>query len=352
VKFVRPVKLEDLDAIQSLAAQTGFGLTTLPNDRKLLERRILEARLSFERISETPRGETYLFVLEDSTTRRVGGTCGIVSKVGGFEPFYAYEIRTLLHESEALGVRKEIRSLHLVKEHNGPCEIGSLFLAADFRGRGIGRLLSLSRFLFMAERSALFDPIVIAELRGVVDDTGRSPFWDALGRHFFEVEFPTADALSFRNKTFIADLMPRHPIYIPLLPREAQAVIGQVAPATRRAREILEGEGFEFSGMVDIFEAGPVLQAHRDSIRTVRENRRVEVRAITPPLSRSDADIPTHLIANTREDFRACAGRVEPFADGVKLDSETAEALAVGAGDFVRVATLHPEAPPEVLRPS
>jgi len=84
------------------------------------------------------------------------------------------------------------------------------------------------------------------------------------GRHFFEVDFPTADALSFQNKKFIADLMPKHPIYIPLLPPEAQAVIGNVNDASRTALSILEREGFEFNGMVDIFEAGPVVQAHRD----------------------------------------------------------------------------------------
>jgi arginine N-succinyltransferase len=370
MKIVRPVRMEDLDAIKELAAQTGVGLTTLPNDRELLRRRILEARASFERIAEAPRGGTYLFVLEDVATSRIGGTCGITSKVGGFDPFYAYEIRTKLHESEMLGVRKEIRSLHLVEEHNGPCEIGSLFLTADFRGCGVGRLLSLSRFLFMARHPALFDPIVIAELRGVVDESGRSPFWDALGRHFFEVEYPTADELSFRNKKFIADLMPRHPIYIPLLPLEAQAVIGRVAAETRRAHAILEAEGFEFSGMVDIFEAGPIIQAHRDSIRTVRDSRTATVREIrdsSSGASRDNGAPPMYLIANTRDDFRACTGMIEVIPDGarktapgggetlpfegeVRIDAAIAEAIEVAEGDAVVFATLYPGSIGEIGR--
>ena len=117
-----------------------------------------------------------------------------------------------------LNVRKDVRTLTLVEEHNGPCEIGSLFLHPDYRRDGNGRLLSLSRFLFMAEHRQRFEPQVIAEMRGVIDDQGRSPFWDAVGKHFFEIDFPKADYLSMVNKKFIADLMPRHPLYVPLLP--------------------------------------------------------------------------------------------------------------------------------------
>src|SRR5262249_22653987 len=158
--------------------------------------------------------------------------------------FYAYRIEKAVHESDVLKVRKEVPFLKLVTEHNGPCEIGSLFLAPSYRRDGNGRFLSLVRFLFMAEQPKRFDPVVIAELRGVIDDLGHSAFWDALGRHFFEVEYPTADYLSMVNKKFIADLMPSHPIYIPLLPKEAQAVIGQVHEQTRPALKILEDEGF------------------------------------------------------------------------------------------------------------
>ena len=57
--------------------------------------------------------------------------------------------------------------LHLVAEHNGPCEIGSLFLAPVHRGGHNGRVLSLSRFLFMADHEHCFDPVVLAEMRGV-----------------------------------------------------------------------------------------------------------------------------------------------------------------------------------------
>src|SRR5258706_3482884 len=193
----RPITLEDLPQLGELAAGAGIGLTTLPKDPQLLENRINESRRSFERLavsakskaagaagaesSERPGGEIYLFVLEDLHTGRIVGTSAIVSKVGGFEPFYAYKIETTVAESETLNVRKEIKFLKLVTDHNGPCEIGSLFLSPEYRKEGNGRFLSLARFLFIAERPRRFDPTVIAEMRGLVDGAGGAALWGGVG---------------------------------------------------------------------------------------------------------------------------------------------------------------------------
>lgn len=338
---IRPVTLEDLDQLVELAGQTGFGLTTLPRDRELLQGRVMESERSFERMAEKPRGETYLFVLEDLRTGRVVGTSGITSKVGGFEPFYGYRIETAVHQSDVLKVKKEIRFLKLVLEHNGPCEIASLFLAPEYRKDGNGRLLSLSRFLFMAAYPNRFDPVVIAELRGVIDEQGRSAFWDALGNHFFEVDFPTADYLSMVNKKFIADLMPKHPIYIPLLPESAQAVIGKVHEQTEPALKMLEDEGFKFAEMVDIFDAGPVVSCKRDEIRTVRQS----ATAVVTDIADGPMNAEMCLIGTTRREFRACKGAVTINKEGVQISNETSLALGVKIGDRVRYATARPTGP-------
>jgi arginine N-succinyltransferase len=337
---IRPITLDDLPALLDLTRQTGFGLTTLPHDEKLLRRRIKQSLRGFEELTDDdpPIGETYLFVLEHAPTGRIWGTCGIASKVGGYEPFYAYRIDTSIHQSDILHTRKEIQTLHLVQMHSGPCEIGSLFLDPRHRGGGNGRLLSLSRFLFMANYPAYFDPMVIAEMRGVVDDRGRSPFWEAVGRHFFDVEFPIADYLSMVNKGFIADLMPKHPIYIPLLPREAQAVIGAVHADTRGAIKILTDEGFECCDMVDIFEAGPVVRCRLDQVRAVRDSRtgRVERLAEVP-----EAASEQFVVANCRHNFRATTSRLATDASGhVTLPANVAAALGVTIGDPVRYVSI------------
>lgn len=336
---VRPVKLEDLDRFTELATKAHFGLTSLPKDRELLRKKIIESMHSFSKPLEEAKGETYLFVLEDLELHIVVGTSCIVSKVGGFQPFYAYRLETCIHASESLNVRKEIPSLHLVTEHSGPSEIGGLFLDPEHRKHGIGRLLSLFRFLFMAEFPRCFEPSVIAEMRGVMDERGVCPFWEAIGRHFFDMDYPRADYLSAADKSFIADLMPTCPIYVPLLPKEAQDVIGQVHENTKPALKLLQGEGFTRTGMIDIFEAGPIIMCRLEDIRIVRESATDTVQE----LSGDEAEKADFIITNARKDFRACAGNVERLSGGgVCLARPIAEALEVRVGDRVRFGPLRP----------
>lgn len=344
---IRPVRLSDLEPLLALASEAGVGLTTLPNDADILTRRIKKSLRSMEQIPDRPGGETYLFVMEDLATHKVVGASGIVSKVGGFEPFYAYKIKKQIAQSKELKVRKQIKVLHLVRQHNGPAEIGSLYLSPGYRGsaenpavRDNGRLLQLSRFLFLAEHREAFEPIVVSELRGLIDPLGRSAFWDALGRHFFDIEFRQADHLSVVSKRFIADLMPRHPIYIPLLPTEAQDAIGQVHESSKPAMKNLEAEGFHFCGMVDIFDAGPCLACRRDEIRTVRDSQTAKIEKIAAEPIESAMYLIGH---NGGEAFRACTAKLAIEPNGIQLNAETAEALNVTLGQTVRFALLRAE---------
>ena len=338
--FIRPVAADDLDPLLDLAGLAGVGLTTLPNDRDVLRKRILKSVRSFEQVADRPGGETYLFVMQDVDSGKVVGASGTVSKVGGFEPFYAYRIEKELLRSNPLGVRHEIASLHLVRDHDGPAEIGSLFLAPDYRKTDNGRFLQLVRFLFMAQRPSAFEPLVVSEMRGVIDAGGRSAFWDAVGRHFFQIDFPRADYLSVVNKKFIADLMPKHPIYVPLLPPAAQDVIGQVHEQSKPALKNLQAEGFGFSGMVDIFDAGACVSCARDEIRTVRECRT----AVVTDVSDTPAATPTHMIATCGGPFLACVGPVSDAPAGVRIGSGCARVLNVGVGANVCYSPLRPAA--------
>ncbi|MFH0822607.1 MAG: arginine N-succinyltransferase, partial [Pseudomonadota bacterium] len=283
------------------------------------------------------------FVMEELEEEKVVGTSCIVSKVGGFEPFYAYRIEDCVHESKTLGIRKEVGILHLVAEHSGPCEIGGLFLAPGRRKHGNGRLLSLFRFLFMTEYAERFEPLVIAEMRGVVDLEGRSPFWEALGRNFFDMDFPKADYLSVKDKRFIADLMPKCPIYISLLPEAAREVIGKVHKDTNPALKMLLDEGFTYSGMVDIFEAGPIIIVKLEDIRVVRESKT----AIVDEAALDEIDSVDHIVSYPGDEFRACVGKVMMRPDGGALiERGTAFALRVKKGDRIRFAPLKPYSAP------
>lgn len=327
---LRPVRENDLPVLVRLAGSIGGGMTTLPPDEDVLGDRIADSLRAFSPRVKRPGGEYYLFVLEDDATGEIVGTSGIASRVGGFEPWYGYEIRQEKFVHHPLHIEKEIATLHLKKEHRGPSEVCSLFLRPDRRKGGNGRLLSLARFLFIAAFRARFTDTVVAELRGYVDDEGRSPFWEAVGRLFFESDFYRADLMSgLGDKEFIAALMPKHPIYVPLLPKEVQEVIGRVHRDTEPALALLRSEGFTNTHEVDIFDAGPLIQAQTDQIRTLRECR-------VSTLVSHHEDEPghaTHLLSNAKLDFRACLGVVKPCEDGISISKVCAKALRTQLGE-------------------
>ncbi len=337
---VRPAENDDVDSLFELVQEAAFGLTTLKVSRNLLADRVERSVYSFSQSNAKPEGQPYVFVMVNTSEGKLVGTCTIYSKVGGFEPFYSYQIKTERKVSTDVEldfhVDIEVPYLSLCKQHDGPTEIGSLYLARECWGCGLGRLLSLSRFLFVAQFPKRFEAEVIAEMRGIVDEHGESPLWNALGVHFFKQSFPEAETLTQRSKKLIAELMPENEIYIPLLPQEAQRVIGDVHQNTRPAIAMLQQEGFEYRKQVDIFDGGPTLHSATNAIRTVRESRQLEISAIEEKVTGEPM-----LISNTELDFRATQAnlRVVEVSDGnsaVEIDAVTALRLHVVVGDELR----------------
>lgn len=339
--IIRPIEQKDLDGLMKLLENSGHGLTTLPKDAEILKKRIRISERSFVQREDGPGGEDYLFVMEELFTGRLVGVCAIISKIGGFEPYYFYRLEKTHHESKTIHVKNDISSLHFHFIHNGPAEICSLYLDPEFRNSQNGRFLSLSRFLFIAENRKYFEDQVIAEMRGMVNDSGHSPFWDAVGKNFFKIDFPTADYLSVKNKKFIEELMPKYPIIANLLPEDAQYVIGKVHPNTEPAKRILEQEGFRFSGLVGIFEPGPVVIAEVDNIRAIKESVIGEIKEISEKQFKSEIFI----ISRTNGNFRCALGGVTKLKNGgYKISGVTAAALKLRLGDKIRFVSFRPKA--------
>ncbi|MGL4714345.1 MAG: arginine N-succinyltransferase, partial [Aeromonas sp.] len=139
------------------------------------------------------------------------------------------------------------------------------------------------------------------------------------------------------KKRFIAELMPKYPIYINLLSKEARAVIGQTHDKTRPAIKMLQDEGFVNRGYVDIFDAGPTVECDVKNIRSVRRSKKLRVLVGEPIGGR------VHLICNSRfEQYRACYGnaRVDLDKHEVIIPPKMAAALKVQDGDMVRAVDL------------
>jgi len=332
---IRAARGSDVDALLELAQLTGGGFTNLPADAGSLAERLAWTDASFARVEEAPHNELYILLLEEAGTGRIGG-CGMVfSKIGVAWPFYSYKLGTLSQASKELGRTFAMPFLSLTTDHDGASEVGGLFLRPDLRTGGLGRLLARSRYLFIAQHRARFGDKLLAELRGVLDEAGNSPFWDALGAKFFGMDFPEADAFNAINgNQFIADLMPRHPIYTALLPESAQAVIGQPHPKGRAALAMLEAEGFSFDNYVDIFDGGPTVTARTDQVRSVRDAVAVRV---TELAAETDERFSRALLARGRlTDFRSWIGHVAAAPGGIILPACEAHAMGITPGDELR----------------
>src|SRR5207244_12490791 len=126
--------------------------------------------------------------------------------------------------------------------------VDGLFCRPHLWPFGVVSRLARIRYLFMKLHRARFGDRTRAELRGVMDEVGNSPFWDALAGRFFGMTFPEADEFNAVHGTrFIADLMPKTPIYVDLLAESAKVVMGQPHPSGRAALRMLEHEGFVFA---------------------------------------------------------------------------------------------------------
>jgi arginine N-succinyltransferase len=342
--YIRPIAENDLPALLALSERTGAGLTSLPANAQRLAQRIERSLASFAG-KAAPADACYVFVLVDGGSGAVVGISAIEAAVGLSEPWYNYHVGTQVHASRELDVYTAAPTLFLTNDHTGHSELCSLFLDSRYRRARNGPLLAKTRLLFIAEFADRFAPKVIAELRGRLDPDGRSPFWEGLGRHFFVMEYSRADYLTgIGQKAFIAELMPRHPVYTTLLPAGARAVIGEVHADSQPARAMLESEGFRYEGYVDIFDAGPTLECFRDNIRAVRQSQVLPVAiAEENPVPDSLTEDVLWLVASRDfERFRAIVAPAPARIARFPLLPHAAAALGVGVGETVRAVPLSP----------
>lgn len=329
---IRAARPSDLRSLYDLAKLTGGGFTNLPAEKATLEAKLAKSADGFSRQGENPGDDLYVFMLENVDTGQIRGTCQIFGAVGIDRPFYSYLISTLTQKSEELGRIFRNQTLNLTTDLEGFSEVGGLFLHPQERAGGLGMLLARSRYLFIKQHRPRFGDSVLAELRGVMDQSGNSPFWDAIGGRFFGMTFPEADEFNAVHGTqFIADLFPQTPIYVSMLPESARAVMGQPHPTGRAALKMLENEGFDWDGYLDIFDGGPTVTARTDKIKTIVESEWARVAGT------NGKGGPTMMLAaGVKQDFAACYSQVTKTDNGeLLIDPKAMDMLNIGPGDRV-----------------
>ncbi|MFP4891175.1 arginine/ornithine succinyltransferase subunit alpha [Paraburkholderia sp. EG304] len=337
--FVRPARLADLDALEHMARTAQPVLHSLPHDRRALEARVALSEDSFRAEVDFPGEEFYLFVLEDSDTGKLMGTASIVAAAGYADPFYVFRNDALIHASRELHVNRKIHALTMSHELTGKSRLAGYYIDPSLRGDAGAQLMSRARMMYIAANRKRFTPEVFSLLLGVTDENGMSPFWEAVGRKFFGRNFADIEVESGgRSRTFIAEVMPTYPVYVPLLPEAAQRVLGEPDANALLAYEIHLEEGFETDRYVDIFDAGPVLTAQMDRSVSVKHNETRVVREAPAPHG------ATYLIAHNGADgeFRCVLGELAPGKEsGAVLSQAALAALGVREGDTVRCVPLH-----------
>ncbi len=335
--IIRPVTQKDLNSIVGFSFELMVGMTNLPRERDKLETKIANSESCFKRDVQKPDVEEYYFVLEDLTTGGIGGVCGILAENNMSRTFF-YQVETIVNNSKHISVPKELKILRAVPNATYCSEVCSLFLQPTFRHSGNGRLLSLSRFLFMAPHQHRFEKNIIVEMRGYINEKQSSPFWEAVGHHFCNLSFLDLMAQLDRDRTFIAEILPKYPIYIDLLPKDAQDVIGKTHEGSKPALAMLLQEGFCLQDEVDIFDAGAILSAPLKEVRTVKQSALVTI-TTTADLLKDEID---YILANDKMDFRACYGKLKFTSENEALINEkVAEALQVINGDQIRYVPAH-----------
>ncbi len=336
---IRDGQRSDLPGLKKLAGE--LDTVNLPNDEKELGSIIEKSARSFDGRIRNPYEREYLFVMEDARSEKVIGSSLIIAQHGTRDaPHIFFDVYEKEHYSHS--VDKHLRHLVLSIGYNfdGPTEIGGLVVDPQFRGQGKpGKQLSYVRFLYLAMHRARFRDRILVELLPRLEEDGRSPLWEALGRKFTGLSYQEADRLSRENKEFIQQLFPPGEIYATIFSQKIQDAIGEVGPESVGARNMLTKIGFHYDERIDPFDGGPHYSAPTELIEPIRRFRRAKLAAQRLPdgVGATPGDLEDRLVAAERSQgrnrFRAvrtlCA-----FRDAeVQLPEEAVEALQAKDGD-------------------
>lgn len=341
--LLRAARPDDLDGLAALARARAIGISSLPSERAALAAQIAQSQAAFASDDDASGEERYLFVLQDRSSGRLVGTAGIAAAAGFNDRFYSYRNEFIVQAAPALGARNRIHTLHLCHDLTGVSLLTGFHIDAALADTPAPQLLSRGRLAFIAAQPARFSDRIAAENPGLADDSGRCPFWDAVGRRFFGMDYPEAERLSggLSPKGWIAELMPQSPIYVPLLPDEAQWSLGQLHPVGELPFRILLDEGLDGDTYLNLFDGGPTAEGRVATLKTVRRRRAVTPRLASDTAGTSGAGPAWCLVDNGRRDGFAALLRPAPAAgQPLTLSPADAQALAWQAGQPLWAATL------------
>ena len=150
------------------------------------------------------------------------------------------------------------------------------------------------------------------------------------------MSFQEADEFNAKfGNQFIADLMPKHPVYIAMLQESAKTVIGVPHPSGRAAMRMLENEGFAWENYVDIFDGGPTMTARTDQIKSIRDAKDVTITGVSDAVGEHKTGDKKLITLGRLHAFKAAYGWIDDSNGDVVIDADIARALDISAGDQI-----------------
>lgn len=323
--LIRPATSSDVGDFYELARLAGAGFTSLPVNRDLLAERLAATELAFAGFPGT-----LMLALEDRTAEKVIG-CAAVKPGGKARPdFLNFQISD---DGETLSPTARYADM---------TEVGSLLLHPDYRAHGVGPWLARSRYLLIAADPDRFGERIFSELRGVVDEDDRSPFYEGVCARYFACSFADADELCAHGlQADLNVLLPDRPIALAELDADALDAIGKPHRSGRRALDYLECEGFVSEGVIDLLDGGPAVVAPTRGIRTVRSTFRQPLRAGV--FERANG-VAAYLSVGDGTDFRCCRASVLLEGNQVLCTTDTLALLNAADGTAARICMVDHDA--------
>jgi arginine N-succinyltransferase len=334
---IRDVQKSDLASLARLARE--LDTVNLPNDERELTAIIEKSQRSFDARIRDPFSREYLFVLEDVRSEKIVGTSLVIAQHGTRDaPHIFFDVYEKEHYSASVDKHFRHRVLSIGYNFDGPTEIGGLVVDPQFRGQGKpGKQLSYVRFLWVAMHRSRFRERILVELLPRLEEDGRSPLWEALGRKFTGLSYQEADRLSRENKEFIQQLFPPGEIYVTIFSQKIQDAIGEVGPETQGAKSMLTKIGFRYDERIDPFDGGPHYSAPTDRIDPIRRYRRGRLAEAALPEEPEPGEAEERLVSvertQGRNRFRAMRSLCSFRDTEILLPEKCAELHGARPGD-------------------
>jgi arginine N-succinyltransferase len=201
-----------------------------------------------------------LWVAEDVGAAGVCAAVRLVPEAGTVLPCPHFHLGWAVHSSTELRLHQRQRTLLLGHDLTGEAAL------RDFacEPAALDAMEALVRHVVgVCASGRAAQTVVFAELPGLRDAAGQSPFWSGFGRHFYggDPEQAAEQRGGVAWRSHVAALLPRQLVYASFLPASAQAAIGRARADASALLQVLQRAGLRQRAHVRIDDAGPVLEA-------------------------------------------------------------------------------------------